>query len=63
MMIVIFPRGGEFALASTRFMLRRCLFGQTLFTKALVLFEGHVLFHGKFGRSSWALGRKMNVLR
>jgi hypothetical protein len=44
-------------------MLRRGLFGQTIFTKALVLFEGHVLVHGKLGRSSWALGRNMNVLR
>lgn len=51
---------------SKRSVLRRGLFGQTLFTKALVPFEGHVLVHVL--RKIWTqlmglAGRNMNVLR
>jgi hypothetical protein len=53
-------------LDSTRSGLCRGLFGQTLFTKALVPFKGHVLVHVL--RKIWTrlmglAGRNMNVLR
>jgi hypothetical protein len=56
MLRIIFLSGGEVALASTRSILPRGLFGRTLFKEALVPFEGPTTsFTAEFGRSSWAL--------
>jgi hypothetical protein len=47
MLRIIFSSGGEVALASTRSILPRGVFGRALFKEALAPFEGHVLIHGK----------------
>jgi hypothetical protein len=64
MLRVIFSSGGEVALASTRSILPRGLFGRALLKKALVPFEGHVLIHGKVWTQLMGLtGSNANVFR